>query len=272
MKDEPKESVASDSSFILPPSSFSVAAEYYRLWDATTPTQPGPRDLEQAKALEHDRPEAMAVIACLVRVTKKRWPDCRSLSGAVQKYLPDAVRLHQLERRRKRRPAQTAEVERRQGTGSGSDAGAGGAAVAGRLGGDCRRRSASAIRLGGRSRGWAARRPRRRSFSGSAWRSWRGGRPKREGTYEASLSHRRMAAPPHAELRGRSGRPACACVGTEIDSWNGKTFLSVVGFLFLGTRVLGVPVPLFIAISRRSTCGSTSAAKPATRPGAASSS
>ena len=31
--------------------------------------------------------------------------------------------------------------------------------------------------------------------------------------------------------------------GTEIDSWNGKTFLSVVGFLFLGTRVLGVPVP-----------------------------
>ena len=31
--------------------------------------------------------------------------------------------------------------------------------------------------------------------------------------------------------------------GTEIDSWNGKTFLSLVGFLFLGTRVLGVPVP-----------------------------
>ena len=113
MKDEPKESVASDSSFILPPSSFSVAAEYYRLWDATTPTQPGPRDLEQAEALERDHgPEAMAVIACLVRVTKKRWPDCRSLSGAVQKYLPDAVRLHQLERRREAARA-TAEVERR---------------------------------------------------------------------------------------------------------------------------------------------------------------
>ena len=40
------------------------------------------------------------MIACLVRVTKKRWPDCRSLSGAVQKYLPEAMRLHQLERRR----------------------------------------------------------------------------------------------------------------------------------------------------------------------------
>jgi uncharacterized protein YqjF (DUF2071 family) len=31
--------------------------------------------------------------------------------------------------------------------------------------------------------------------------------------------------------------------GTEIDSWNGKTFLSLVGFLFLRTRVLGIPIP-----------------------------
>ncbi len=32
--------------------------------------------------------------------------------------------------------------------------------------------------------------------------------------------------------------------GTEIDDWNGRTFLSVVAFRFLSTRVLGVPVPL----------------------------
>jgi uncharacterized protein YqjF (DUF2071 family) len=31
--------------------------------------------------------------------------------------------------------------------------------------------------------------------------------------------------------------------GTELDSWNGKTFVSMVGFLFLNTRVLGVPIP-----------------------------
>jgi len=31
--------------------------------------------------------------------------------------------------------------------------------------------------------------------------------------------------------------------GTEIDFENGETFLSVVGFLFLDTRLLGVPVP-----------------------------
>jgi uncharacterized protein len=31
--------------------------------------------------------------------------------------------------------------------------------------------------------------------------------------------------------------------GTELDSWNGKTFVSVVGFLFQKTRVLGIPIP-----------------------------
>jgi uncharacterized protein YqjF (DUF2071 family) len=31
--------------------------------------------------------------------------------------------------------------------------------------------------------------------------------------------------------------------GTELDWWNGKTFVSLVGFLFLRTRVLGVPIP-----------------------------
>lgn len=31
--------------------------------------------------------------------------------------------------------------------------------------------------------------------------------------------------------------------GTEVDTWQGKTLVSVVGFLFLDTRVLGVAVP-----------------------------
>jgi uncharacterized protein YqjF (DUF2071 family) len=31
--------------------------------------------------------------------------------------------------------------------------------------------------------------------------------------------------------------------GTELDDWQGKVFASVVGFLFLNTRVLGVAVP-----------------------------
>lgn len=31
--------------------------------------------------------------------------------------------------------------------------------------------------------------------------------------------------------------------GTEVDLWGGRTFLSVVGFLFLDTRVLGLAIP-----------------------------
>ena len=31
--------------------------------------------------------------------------------------------------------------------------------------------------------------------------------------------------------------------GTELDLWDGKTFVSVVGFLFLRTRVYGIPIP-----------------------------
>ena len=31
--------------------------------------------------------------------------------------------------------------------------------------------------------------------------------------------------------------------GTELDDWQGRTYVSVVGFRFLRTRVLGVPVP-----------------------------
>ena len=114
MKDEGKQDGAPDSSSILHPSSFSLAVEYYRLWDATIPASPGPRDLEQAEALlrGHGPETAMALIACLVRVTKKRWPDCRSLSGAVQKYLSEAERLYDLERRRAASRGAT-EAERR---------------------------------------------------------------------------------------------------------------------------------------------------------------
>ena len=31
--------------------------------------------------------------------------------------------------------------------------------------------------------------------------------------------------------------------GTELDDWRGRTYVSVVGFLFLNTRLLGIPIP-----------------------------
>ena len=37
-----------------------------------------------------------------------------------------------------------------------------------------------------------------------------------------------------------SGRVPSGC---ELDSWRGETFVSMVGFQFLHTRVLGVPIP-----------------------------
>ena len=32
-------------------------------------------------------------------------------------------------------------------------------------------------------------------------------------------------------------------VGTELDFWNGRTFVSLVGFRFLNTKLLGLPIP-----------------------------
>lgn len=31
--------------------------------------------------------------------------------------------------------------------------------------------------------------------------------------------------------------------GTELDYWNGKTYISLVGFMFLNTKILGIPIP-----------------------------
>ena len=34
--------------------------------------------------------------------------------------------------------------------------------------------------------------------------------------------------------------------GTELDVWNGRYFVSIVGFLFRNTRVLGIPIPFHV--------------------------
>src|SRR2546428_1092748 len=41
----------------------------------------------------------------------------------------------------------------------------------------------------------------------------------------------------------RSALKALVPRGTELDEWRGRTSLSVVGFLFRDTRVLGLPIP-----------------------------
>ncbi|MFO0930497.1 MAG: hypothetical protein U0736_26290 [Gemmataceae bacterium] len=44
--------------------------------------------------------DAHAIVGWLVQVTRAEWPECRSFSGAVQKYLADAIRLHEQDARR----------------------------------------------------------------------------------------------------------------------------------------------------------------------------
>jgi hypothetical protein len=93
------------------PSAARLAAEYYRHWDPETPVAPGPRDLEVAgELLRLHGAESTDLIASLVHVTRKSWPDCRSLSGAAQKYLADALKVH---RSRLRRTAAREETETR---------------------------------------------------------------------------------------------------------------------------------------------------------------
>jgi hypothetical protein len=87
-----------------------LVREYYCLWGMMAPEPPGARDVEVARALVAERGEAGAreVLTVLARVVRKEWPDCRSLSGAAQKYLGDAVRLLEQERRRSEARARTA--------------------------------------------------------------------------------------------------------------------------------------------------------------------
>jgi hypothetical protein len=104
-----------------PPASGSaaeLAREFYRQWDPVGATQPGVRDLEQAEVLlrQCGPDEAKALLDSLVRVTRKEWPECRSLSGAVQKYLGDALKLMQLRQQRQasRQQAEQAREQQRQ--------------------------------------------------------------------------------------------------------------------------------------------------------------
>jgi hypothetical protein len=83
-----------------------LVIEFYRLRGLSTLALPGARDLELAQALlsEHGDEKAKALLPHLAAVVRKEWPDCRSFSGAAQKYLPDALKMltHDLGRQARR--------------------------------------------------------------------------------------------------------------------------------------------------------------------------
>jgi hypothetical protein len=82
-----------------------LVTEFYRLRGLSASAQPGARDLEQAQTLLRDQGEetARALLPHLAAVVGREWPDCRSFSGAAQKYLPDALKLLTQERQRQAR-------------------------------------------------------------------------------------------------------------------------------------------------------------------------
>jgi hypothetical protein len=62
--------------------------------------------------------DAAALVALLVTVTRRHWPECRSFSGAAQKYLADAERQllagKRRDAQRERQEAHRLEEQRRQ--------------------------------------------------------------------------------------------------------------------------------------------------------------
>jgi hypothetical protein len=96
-----------------PPASVSegeaLVSAFYRQWGGEGQMQPGAKDLEQAQVLLlQAEGKGEELLGCLIQVVRKQWPQCRSLSGAVQKYLSDALKVL---RQQQQREAVRAEAE-----------------------------------------------------------------------------------------------------------------------------------------------------------------
>lgn len=93
-----------------------LVREFYRLWGLPVPTVPGGRDVELVRGLvaAQGADEVKVLLGALVRVARKAWPDCRSLSGAAQKYLGDAEKVRQRERKREEAREQAVRERERQ--------------------------------------------------------------------------------------------------------------------------------------------------------------
>jgi hypothetical protein len=88
---------------LLPtPEEVALIAEFYVRWDGQKKQHVSECDLHQVRALfaQHGLAKVQALLPYLVQVVKRKWPDCKSLSGAVDKYVSEALRLQEQEQRR----------------------------------------------------------------------------------------------------------------------------------------------------------------------------
>lgn len=91
----------------------ALAREFYRLWLPEAPPTPGAGDLRQARELRrrHGPEGANEVLAALVQVLRTEWPACKTFSGAAQKYLAEAERVRERDRRRREQAARAKQHE-----------------------------------------------------------------------------------------------------------------------------------------------------------------
>jgi hypothetical protein len=66
---------------------------FYEAWNGVASALIGEKDLQQARDIlqTHGASKAMALVPLLVQIVKRKWPECKSFSGAVAQYLSDAL-------------------------------------------------------------------------------------------------------------------------------------------------------------------------------------
>jgi hypothetical protein len=89
-----------------------LVTAFYQAWSGQAPPI-GEKDLLQARFVQqgHGTTKALALVPVLVEIVKRKWPDCKSFSGAVAKYLPEAIYVYD---QRQRRTDQQRQHRRRQ--------------------------------------------------------------------------------------------------------------------------------------------------------------
>jgi hypothetical protein len=95
---------------------WTLAAAFYQAWDAQGLVPVGPRDLLQAQEClrQYGADRMRELIPVLVQIVKRKWPDCKSFSGAATKYLAEAATALERQQGRSERVLRDREQQQRE--------------------------------------------------------------------------------------------------------------------------------------------------------------
>jgi hypothetical protein len=87
---------------VVVPAETALVKDFYTRWDPQQTGHIGENDLLQAREIlgKYGASTAHALLPYLVALVKKRWPECKTFSGAAGKYLGEAVRAYEQRQRR----------------------------------------------------------------------------------------------------------------------------------------------------------------------------